>query len=80
MRHAPWTFGIGAVAISGLMAVGGTTVGHIGLDAAAPLVLALIGAVALAFAIVRQAVWRRVPAPVSTSAPQPRRIGGPRVF
>jgi len=80
MSQSRWSIGVGALAVGGLVAVGGNTVGHLGLDAAAPALMALVGALALGFAIFRQAVWRRIPAPMPPSAPRPRRIGGPRVF
>lgn len=80
MSQSRWSISVGALAVGGLVAVGGNTVGRLGLDAAAPALLALGGALALGFAIVRQAVWRRIPVPIPPSAPQPGRIGGPRVF
>ena len=78
MRQAPWSAGIGAVALSALVAVGGTPVGTAGLDAGAPAVAGLAALLALASMMARRRV-RRQPAPVR-SGMQARRIGGPRVF
>lgn len=78
MRHAPWSISITGVALSTLVAVGGTPVGNAGLDAGAPAIAALVGATSLAVVLIRRS-WRSLPAPVRTTT-QARRIGGPRVF
>ena len=79
MRHARWSIGVSAVTLSALVGIGGAPVGNIGLDAAAPALAALVGAVTLAAVLVRGRASRRLPITVRT-APQARRIGGPRVF
>lgn len=81
MRHSPWPLGIGALAVSGLVAVGGTTVGgDIGLDTAASGVLALVASLyVIAGLAIRQRVWRRLAAPVRTGT-QASRVAGRRVF
>ena len=79
MRHAPWSISVTAVAVGTLVVVGGTPVGNAGLDAAAPAIATLVGAASLAVVLLRRRAWRSLPAPVRTT-PQPRRMGGPRVF
>lgn len=81
MRQSPWSIVIAALALSGLVVVGGTAIGgDIGLDAAASAVLALTAALyVLAALAIRQRVWRRLAVRARTDA-QASRIAGRRVF
>lgn len=79
MRQSSWSLGIVALALLGLAAVGGTTVGGAsGLDFAASGILALIASVSVLAAMTRQRAWRAL-APVRTET-QPSRVAGRRVF
>ena len=81
MRQSPWSIVIAALALGGLVVVGGTAVGgDIGLDAAATGVLAVTAALyVLAALAIRQRVWRRLAVRTRTDA-QATRIAGRRVF
>jgi hypothetical protein len=81
MRGSPWSIVIAALALGGLVVVGGTTVGgDIGLDAAATGVLAVTAALyVLAALAIRERVWRRLAVRARTN-PQTSRIAGRRVF
>ncbi|MGZ8481640.1 MAG: hypothetical protein ACXWWL_04060 [Candidatus Limnocylindria bacterium] len=81
MRQSPWSIPVAALALGGLIAIGGTTVGgDVGLDAAASGVLALTASLyVLAALAIRQRVWRRLAAPARTST-QASRVGSRRVF
>lgn len=81
MRQSSWSLGIGALALVGLIAVGGTTVGGFdGLDAAVSGVVALIASAYLIAGMgIRRQAGRRVAAPVR-SATQASRVAGRRVF
>lgn len=79
MRQSSWSLGIAALALIGLVAVGGTTVGGAsGVDFAASGVLALIASVYVLAAMTRQRAWRLL-APVRTET-QPSRVAGRWVF
>jgi len=81
MRQSPWSIPVAALALSGLIAVGGTTIGgDIGLDAAASGVLALTASLyVLAALAIRQRVWRRLAVPARTGT-YASRVAGRRVF
>lgn len=81
MRQSPWSIVIAALALGGLVVVGGTTVGgDIGLDAAASGVLAVTAALYVVAALaIRERVWRRLAVRARTG-PQAARIAGRRVF
>lgn len=81
MRQSPWSITVAALALGGLIAVGGTTVGgDSGLDAAASGILALTASLyVLAALAIRQRVWRRLAVPARTGA-HVRRLAGRRVF
>lgn len=81
MRQPSWSLGIGALALGGLVAVGGTTVGgDRGLDAAASGVLTVVASLyVIAGMAIRQRVWRRLAVPLR-SGTQPSRVAGRRVF
>lgn len=81
MRKSPWSIVIAALALGGLVAVGGTTVGgDIGLDAAASGVLALTASLyGLAALAIRRRVWHRLAVRARTGT-HASRIAGHRVF
>jgi hypothetical protein len=81
MRHSSWSIGVVALAIVGLIAVGGTTVGSDGsLDAVATGILALGAALYVIVEMAaRHGVMRRITAPVR-NADQAARVAGRRVF
>lgn len=81
MRKSPWSIVIAALALGGLVAVGGTAIGgDIGLDAAASGVLTLTAALyAVAALAIRQRVWRRLAVRARTGT-HASRIAGRRVF
>ena len=81
MRQSPWSIVIAALALGGLVVVGGTTVGgDIGLEAAATGVLAVTAALyVLAALAIRQRVWRRLAVRARSDA-RASRIAGRRVF
>jgi hypothetical protein len=78
MRHAPWSIALSAVAFSALVAIGGTPVGGVSLDAGVPLLAGLFGTAYVGALLVGRFL-RRQPTP-ARAVTQPRRIGGPRVF
>ena len=81
MRHSSWSFGVVALAIVGLVAVGGTTVGSdSSLDAVATWLLALGASLyVIAGMAARHAAVRRIAAPART-ADHAARVAGRRVF
>ena len=81
MRHPSWSPGVLALAIVGLIAVGGTTVGRDGsLDAVAIGLLALGASLyVIAGMAARHAGARRIAAP-ARSGDQAARVAGRRVF
>ena len=81
MRQSPWSIPVAALALGGLIAVGGTTIGgDVGVDAAASGVLALTASLyVLAALAIRQRVWDRLAVPARTSR-HISRVAGRRVF
>lgn len=81
MRQSSWSLGIVVLAIVGLVAVGGTTVGgDSSLDIAASGLLALVALLYLAVRVAsRQGLGRRLGAPARIGT-QPTRVAGRRVF
>ena len=81
MRHASWSPGVLALAIVGLIAVGGTTVGNAGsLDRVAIGLLALGASLyVIAGMAARHAGARRIAAPARIGD-QAARVAGRRVF
>lgn len=81
MRQSSWSLGIAALALVGLVAVGGTTVGGADrLDFAASGILALLASLYVFAGLAsRQRAWRRMLAPVRSDT-QPSRVAGRRVF
>ena len=81
MRQSSWSIPVAALALGGLTAIGGTTVGgDIGVDAAASGVLALTASLYVMAALaIRQRVWRRL-AVGARPGPQVSRVASRRVF